>query len=43
MAKKVKKKLSCFLKMYEDIGYLDKFDLLNKLKFVQILQYLHQF
>ena len=36
--------LLCFLKIEKDIMVLsDNFDLLNKLKFVQIFQYLRQF
>ena len=32
-----------FSKIDEEIRYLDNFDLLNKLKFVQVSQYLCQF
>ena len=35
--------LSCNLKIYEDIRYQDDFDILNRLKFVLISQYLRQF
>ena len=37
------KYLSCILNIDNGIKYKDNFDLLNNMKFVQILQYLHQF